>query len=179
MNNTTVNMDLTPEEASIIEELRSNGGKMKATMETNPRNFKILSIIDDFDDEDFQEEIGRIRMDAFEVFCGAAVDEDWYDGFYLYDGVVQIMTTPCMKDGYVSDLLSTNHWLSKNVGAFVEKHSDLISEIEVGACENLHEVTFIKRDLTKEQLNQVFIDFIEFLRDVCPCEVIGSIERGI
>jgi hypothetical protein len=147
-------------------------------METNPQNFKIMSIIDKFDDEYFQKEIDNIRMDALEVFCGQAVDSDWYDGFYLYDGVVQIETTPCMKDGYLSELLSTDRWLVKNVGAFVEKHSDLISSFEVGVSENLHEVTFSKRDLTKDQLNQVFIDFIEFLRGVCPCAVIGNIERN-
>jgi hypothetical protein len=27
-------------------------------------------------------------------------------------------------------------------------------------------------------LNQVFVDFIEFLRGVCPCAVIGNIERN-
>jgi hypothetical protein len=47
----------------------------------------------------------------------------------------------------------------------------------VGAAENMHLITFIKRDLTEDQLNEVFIDFIEFLRGICPCEVIGSIER--
>ena len=147
------------------------------TRETNPQNYKILSILDYVDGEGIPEEIDRIRMDALEVFCGQSVDDDWYDG-YLYDGTVQIMTTPCMEDGYLSEILTTNRWLRKNVDAFVENHSDLISEFDVGASENTHEVTFINRDLTEDQLNKVFIDFIEFLRSICPCEVIGSIERN-
>lgn len=143
------------------------------------QNLKITSILDTpFDDD----EISRIVADEL-VVIHPRVDEpdDWYESFYKEEGIMRVITTPnigyfgdtnSLIGHYVEEELSMNEWLDDNIQTFIDRHSDTIDTIDVGCMEATHDFEFKNTNLTEDQLNQIFDDFVEFLRGISPCDVV-------
>ena len=147
------------------------------------QNLKITSILDTpFDDD----EISRIVADEL-VVIHPRVDEpdDWYESFYKEEGIMRVITTPnigysgdtnSLIGHYVEEELSMNEWLDDNIQTFIDRHSDTIDTIDVGCMEATHDFEFKNTNLTEDQLNQIFDDFVEFLRGISPCDVVVDYE---
>ena len=145
------------------------------------QNLKITSILDTpFDDD----EISRIVADEL-VVIHPRVDEpdDWYESFYKEEGIMRAITTPniggdtnSLIGHYVEEELSMNEWLDDNIQTFIDRHSDTIDTIDVGCMEATHDFEFKNTNLTEDQLNQIFDDFVEFLRGISPCDVVVDYE---
>jgi len=137
------------------------------------QNLKITSILDTpFDDD----EISRIVADELIVIHPRWSDpEDWYEYFYKEEGIMRVITTP-NSGRYVDESLSMNEWLDDNIQTFIDRHSNTIENIDVGCMEATHDIEFNNTNLTEDQLNQIFDDFIEFLRGIAPCDVVAHYE---
>jgi hypothetical protein len=149
------------------------------------QNLKITSILDTpFDDD----EISRIVADEL-VVIHPRVDEpdDWYEDMYKEEGIMRVITTPNIGGDtnsyscrliahYVEEELSMNEWLDDNIQTFIDRHSDTIENIDVGCMEATHDFEFKNTNLTEDQLNQIFDDFVEFLRGISPCDVVADYE---
>jgi hypothetical protein len=137
------------------------------------QNLKITSILDTpFDDD----KISRIVADELIVIHPRSIDpEDWYEYFYKEEGIMRVITTPNIGR-YVEESLSMNEWLDDNIQTFIDRHSDTIENIDVGCMEATHDFEFKNTNLTEDQLNQIFDDFVEFLRGISPCDVVAHYE---
>jgi hypothetical protein len=138
------------------------------------QNLKITSILDTpFDDD----EIDIIVADELVVIHPRAwhAPDDWYESFYKKEGIMRVITTPNIG-GDVAEDLSMNEWLDNNIQTFIDRHSNTIENIDVGCMEATHEFEFKNTNLTEDQLNQIFDDFVEFLRGISPCDVVADYE---
>jgi len=138
---------------------------------------KILSIFDVAVEPD---EIESIVADELIVIHPRSVEpEDWYDSIYKHEAVMNVVITPNVgkwpEGDYIIDPdlgIGMQEWMSEHINKFIERHNDTINYIDVSELENTHYFKFKVTNLTENQLNGIFDDYVQFLRDICPCDVV-------